>query len=180
MRAASKEKWLESHGIEHWTEFYTEYGVALQKKFFGHYLKDEDTGWKDQPRVLLKIRHPGEKFVERAEDEWPIARTNWTKLYLQAEGHLLGEAAPAEAGSASYAGLSDGVTFVSPPLKCETENHGPPGVEALGVLKDRGRRPVPGAQGFRAGFQGSHLPGRARPPHTGGPGLAPGLAPQAR
>ena len=125
MRAASKEKWLESHGIEHWTEFYTDYGVALQKKFFGHYLKGEDTGWKDQPRVLLKVRHPGEKFVERAEDEWPLARTNWTKLYLQAEGHLLGAAAPEEAGSATYAGLSDGVTFVSPPLKRETEITGP-------------------------------------------------------
>ena len=125
MRAASKEKWLESHGIEHWTEFYTDYGVALQKKFFGHFLKGEDTGWKDQPRVLLKIRHPGEKFVERAENEWPIARTNWTRLYLQTEGHLLGEAAPEEAGSATYAGLSDGVTFVSPPLKRETEITGP-------------------------------------------------------
>ena len=125
MRAASKEKWLESHGIEHWTEFYTDYGVALQKKFFGHFLKGEDTGWKDQPRVLLQIRHPGEKFVERAENEWPIARTNWTKLYLHAEGHLLGEAAPEQADSAAYAGLSDGVTFVSPPLKRETEITGP-------------------------------------------------------
>ena len=125
MRAASKEKWLESHGIEHWTEFYTDYGVALQKKFFGHFLKGEDTGWKDQPRVQLKIRHPGEKFVERAENEWPIARTNWTKLYLHAEGHLLGEAAPEQADSATYAGLSDGVTFVSPPLKRETEITGP-------------------------------------------------------
>ena len=125
MRAASKEKWLESHGIEHWTEFYTDYGVALQKKFFGHFLKGEDTGWKDQPRVLLQIRHPGEKFMERAENEWPIARTNWTKLFLQAEGHLLGEAAPEQADSATYAGLSDGVTFVSPPLKRETEITGP-------------------------------------------------------
>ena len=125
MCAASKEKWLESHGIEHWTEFYTDYGVALQKKFFGHFLKGEDTGWKDQPRVLLQVRHPGEKFVPRAENEWPLARTNWTKLYLHTEGHLLGAAAPDEAGTATYAGLSDGVTFVSPPLKRETEITGP-------------------------------------------------------
>ncbi len=125
MRAASKEKWLESHGIEHWTEFYTGYGVALQKKFFGHFLKGEDTGWKDQPRVLLQVRHPGEKFVERAENEWPLKRTNWTKLYLHTEGHLLGETEPPEAGSATYKGLSDGVTFVSSPLKRETEITGP-------------------------------------------------------
>ncbi len=34
-RAASPQKWLEAHGIEHWTEFYTDYGVQLQKRFFG-------------------------------------------------------------------------------------------------------------------------------------------------
>jgi len=27
-----QEKWLEAHGIEHWTHFYTDYGVALQKR----------------------------------------------------------------------------------------------------------------------------------------------------
>ena len=29
--AASRHKWLEVHGLEHWTEFYTDYGVRLQK-----------------------------------------------------------------------------------------------------------------------------------------------------
>ena len=33
--AASKQKWLEMHGGEHWTAFYTDYGVSLQKRFFG-------------------------------------------------------------------------------------------------------------------------------------------------
>ena len=41
VRAASKDKWLEAHGIEHWTHFYTDYGVTLQKRFFAHYLKGE-------------------------------------------------------------------------------------------------------------------------------------------
>ena len=59
MRAASKEKWLEAHGIEHWTHFYTDYGRELQRKFFDWFLKGEDTGWGKQPRVLLQVRHPG-------------------------------------------------------------------------------------------------------------------------
>ncbi|MEE9276089.1 MAG: CocE/NonD family hydrolase [bacterium] len=125
MLAASEEKWLEMHGREHWVEFYTDYGVALQKKFFGHFLKGEDTGWKDQPRVQLLVRHPGEKFVERAEDEWPIARTEWTKLYLDPAGHTLTAAPPATAGSVTYAGLGDGVTFLTPPLEEEMEITGP-------------------------------------------------------
>ena len=65
VRAASQQKWLEVHGIEHWTHFYTDYGVALQKRFFDHFLKGEDTGWTKQPQVLLQVRHPGERFVER-------------------------------------------------------------------------------------------------------------------
>ncbi|MFZ0195909.1 MAG: esterase, partial [Pseudolabrys sp.] len=64
------------------TNFYTNYGVALQKKFFGHFLKGEDTGWDRQPKVLLQVRHPGEKFVERHENEWPLARTQWTKFFV--------------------------------------------------------------------------------------------------
>ena len=58
MRAASKHKWLEVHGIEHWTHFYTDYGVKLQKRFFDHFLKGEDNGWDEQPRVQLQVRHP--------------------------------------------------------------------------------------------------------------------------
>ena len=37
--------------------------------------KGKDNGWDKQPRVLLQVRHPGEKFVERAENEWPLTRT---------------------------------------------------------------------------------------------------------
>ena len=58
LRAGSKEKWLEVHGDTHFTHFYSRYGEALQKRFFGHFLKGEDTGWDRQPRVSLNIRHP--------------------------------------------------------------------------------------------------------------------------
>ena len=53
VRAASKQKWLEAHGIEHWTHFYTDYGRLLQKRFFDHFLKGVDNGWQNQPRVQL-------------------------------------------------------------------------------------------------------------------------------
>src|SRR5919202_1145113 len=90
VRAASRDKWLEVHGIEHWTHFYTDYGRTLQLRFFDHFLKGEDNGWDRQPRVLLQGRHPGEKFVERAENEWPLKRTEWTKFYLDPLTRSLG------------------------------------------------------------------------------------------
>src|SRR3970040_1397998 len=74
-RAASKQKWLEVHGGSHWAPFYTDYGVKLQKKFFDYFLKGIQNGWEKQPRVSLQVRHPGEGFVQRHEDEWPLART---------------------------------------------------------------------------------------------------------
>ena len=123
VRSKSGSKWLEVHGIEHWTEFYTDYGVALQKKFFGHFLKGEDTGWAEQPRVQLQIRSPGEKFVERHEEDWPIPRTEWKKLYLD-PGNCALAREPAT-GSVTYAGLGDGVTFLAPPAGEEVEITGP-------------------------------------------------------
>jgi uncharacterized protein len=125
VRAASKQKWLEMHGDRHWTLFYTDYGNALQKRFFGHFLKGEDTGWLEQPKVQLQVRHPGEKFVERHENEWPLARTNWTKFYLDfAKGEL--SSTPSEQTAAlDYEALGEGLTFTTPPLEQEMEITGP-------------------------------------------------------
>ena len=125
VRAAAQEKWLEIHGLEHWTHFYTDYGVRLQKKFFGHFLKGEDTGWKDQPKVFLQVRHPGGRYVERGESEWPLARTRWTKLYLNLRGLSLDLDPVSSEGIVSYRGLGDGVTFLTPPLEAEAEITGP-------------------------------------------------------
>jgi len=124
-KSATEQKWLEVHGIEHWTEFYTDHGVKLQKKFFGHFLKGEETGWSEQPRVQLLVRHPGEKFVERHEEDWPIPRTQWTKFYLHPDSHRLDWEPQSESDKITYAGLGDGLTFVSPPLAKETEITGP-------------------------------------------------------
>jgi predicted acyl esterase len=123
--AASREKWLEVHGGSHWAPFYTDYGVRLQKRFFDHYLKGENNGWDRQPRVQLNVRHPGEKFVLRYENEWPLARTRWTRFYLDAAARALSPQPPASAASVTYEGLGEGVTFRSAPLEAETEITGP-------------------------------------------------------
>jgi len=124
MRAASPEKWLEVHGLEHWTEFYTDYGLGLQKRFFDHYLKGADNGWERQPRVLLQIRHV-DRFVPRAEEAWPIPRTRWTRFYLDAAAGTLAPQPAARAGAVEFDALGDGVTLSTPPLAEDTEVTGP-------------------------------------------------------
>ncbi|HZM47570.1 MAG TPA: CocE/NonD family hydrolase [Burkholderiales bacterium] len=124
VRAAARDKWLEAHGIEHWTHFYTDYGRLLQKRFFDYYLKGEKNGWDRQPKVQLQVRHV-DRFVERHENEWPIARTQWTKLYLDAAAQSLERAEPRRSGQVTFDALGDGATFVSAPLTEETEITGP-------------------------------------------------------
>jgi uncharacterized protein len=127
MRAASRQKWLEAHGIEHWTHFYTDYGRKLQLRFFDHFLHGKQNGWDRQPRVLLQVRHI-DRFVERAEAEWPLQRTKWTKLYLNGTTGMLDEKS-GRSSAISFAAMGDGVTFMSAPFAQETEITGPSAVK---------------------------------------------------
>lgn len=124
VRAVSENKWLEAHGLEHWTEFYTDYGVQLQKRFFNHFLKGDDNGWQDHPRVQLLVRHV-DHFEERLESEWPIARTEWTRFYLEANGNRLAPEPPSKDVRLNFDALGNGVTFLSDPLSASTEITGP-------------------------------------------------------
>ena len=128
VRAASENKWLEVHGIEHWTEFYTDYGVSLQKRFFDHFLKGEDNGWGEQPKVQLQVRHP-DRFEQRFEQDWPIPRTQWSEFYLDASNMSLTATPPSDAQDISYDATGDGVTFLSEPLSEVTEIIGPSAVK---------------------------------------------------
>ncbi|MET8248645.1 hypothetical protein ABZV31_32175 [Streptomyces sp. NPDC005202] len=110
-RVASDQRWLEVHGLGHITEFYTDYGVALQKRPFGRFLKGQDTGWDQQPRVRVQlnirhteypshrisvtpnIRHTDDSFELRPEQDWPLARTR-SKFHLHPHSGALAEEPP--------------------------------------------------------------------------------------
>ncbi|AYY15281.1 CocE/NonD family hydrolase [Actinobacteria bacterium YIM 96077] len=124
IRAASTQKWLEVHGLEHWTEFYTDYGVNLQREFFDHFLKGVDNGWDRRPPVLLQVRTV-DGFVERAESGWPLPRTAWTDLHLDVEDLALRTERPPRPASKSYDMLGPGLTLTTPPLSEPMEITGP-------------------------------------------------------
>jgi hypothetical protein len=154
LRAASTRKKLRIHAGTHYHPFYSEEGRGDQLRFFDHWLKGEDTGIMDEPPVKLLIRRGGHgNYRWRDENEWPIARTHWTRLYLaprarkgETEGDLVYEA-PRRRGSVSYsasgmtkAGVASaswtstalagslprmGASFETAPLKEDTEVTGP-------------------------------------------------------
>ena len=124
VRSASSRKWLEIHGLEHWTHFYTDYGVDLQKRFFAHYLKGEDNRWDREPPVRLQIRHL-DHFEERLSPAWPLPETQWTNLFLDAGTSSLTRARPTSEAEVTYAATGSGITFLLDPFETETEVTGP-------------------------------------------------------
>ena len=124
-RAASRRKWLEVHGGAHWESFYLPHSVELQRRFFDQFLKGEDTGWDRQAAVMLNVRHADGTFERRDENEWPLRRTRWTELYLDADAHNADWSPTSTAAEHSFQALSEVVTFSSPPLATNTEITGP-------------------------------------------------------
>jgi predicted acyl esterase len=82
MRAASKHKKLRIHTGSHVHPFYREEARADQMRFFDHWLKGVDNGVMSEPPVKLAIRKGRDEIEWRHEREWPLARTQWTKLYF--------------------------------------------------------------------------------------------------
>jgi predicted acyl esterase len=125
LAAGSSQKWLEVHGDTHFSHFYTDYGAGLQKRFFGHFLKNEDTGWQDQPPVSLHARRVDGTFEQRAETEWPLARTEWTKFHLDVTDNTLSTEPGHAAKSVEFDALGEGLTFWTETLTDELELTGP-------------------------------------------------------
>jgi predicted acyl esterase len=123
--AGSSQKWLEVHMGDHIAPFYESDGHALLKQFYDHFLKGEDNGWEKRPPVLLEIRHADGSSTRREENEWPLARTQWKKLYLDAASGALLESAPGESARVSYQARGDAALFTTPPLPDEIELTGP-------------------------------------------------------
>ncbi|HSN40311.1 MAG TPA: CocE/NonD family hydrolase [Burkholderiales bacterium] len=114
VNAASRHKKLRIHTGTHFHPFHAEEGRMDQLRWFDYWLKGVDTGIMDEPPVKLEIRTGGsaERYPFRFENEWPIARTQWTRMYLRidrdasgdpgaVEGELTGMP-PAKESSLSY------------------------------------------------------------------------------
>jgi len=158
VNAASKHKKLRIHSGTHFHPFHSEEGRLDQLRFMDHWLKGIDTGLMDEPPVKLMIRTGGDRTTKsyrfRFENEWPIARTQWTRFYLKVtadgqnaqerEGELTAAQPPAAAkctyaaSPPSHAGVSSsapshaagsvdrtGISFVSAPFAEDTEVTGP-------------------------------------------------------
>ena len=122
-QARSKHKWLEVHGGRHEENFYLPSSVELQMRFFDFYLKDKNNSWDKEPPVELTIRYV-DHFETRKEYEWPLARTKWTKLYLNAKNSELAWN-KTRSGKVKFDALGEGLEFLTSPLDESLEITGP-------------------------------------------------------
>ena len=90
-KAKSKHKWVYTHRTGKWVAYYSPEVLKMTKDFMDCFLKDDtSSGFLDTPSVRLEVRSSLEEIQEiRYENEWPIARTQYTKLYLSEQPQSL-------------------------------------------------------------------------------------------
>ena len=139
VHAGSKLKYLRFVVGRHDLPFYYHDEVEVQRSFMDAFLKDDDrVGWSTgkAPAVDLLLRKGDvghnnpvgeQQFLRRTETEWPIARTQYTPFFLNADGKLVNEE-PAEphTSKVTYKALGSlkepqSVQFSSLPVEQETE-----------------------------------------------------------
>lgn len=85
-RISSKDKWLRIHNTGEWDDYYNKEHTEDLRKFFDYFLKNEKNDWMNTPKVRMSVLNPGGKdIVDRAEEDYPLKRTEYKKLYLDAK-----------------------------------------------------------------------------------------------
>ena len=84
-RIPVRDKWLRVINTFEWPDYYEPAIMDDLRRFFDRYLKDIKNDWELTPRVRLSVLNPGGlDLLNRPENEWPLARTQYEKLYLDA------------------------------------------------------------------------------------------------
>lgn len=128
LKASSEFKWLEMHNGNFVYSYYGDEGLETQLRFFDYWLKGVDNGLLSTRRIKLAIRNgPGRAFFWRFEDEWPLARTQWTPYFLNATSMTMTDSAnyahaPASISYTNEKGIAE---FTTAPFSKDTEITGP-------------------------------------------------------
>ena len=90
-KATSKHKWVYTHRTGKWVAYYSPEVQKMTRDFMDCFLKgDTSSGFLDTPPVRLEVRSSRDEIHEvRYENEWPIARTQYTKIYLSKQPQSL-------------------------------------------------------------------------------------------
>lgn len=100
----SSKKWLRFHREFEWPDAYCNENLEDLRKFYDRYLKNIHNGWELTPRVRLEVMdaYDCDYQTNRGEQSFPLARTQYQKLYLNAADGRCHTEPAAAAAKASY------------------------------------------------------------------------------
>jgi len=80
-------KWLRAHREQEWPDLYNPENIEDLKRYFDRYLKNINNGWEMTPRYRIEVMDAFDCDYQtnRAEKEFPLARTQYKKLFVNAE-----------------------------------------------------------------------------------------------
>ena len=109
----SRQKWMRAHREFEWPDTYNYYNIQELKGFFDRFLKEINNGFEFVPKVRLEVMdaYDYDFRTNRPEKEWPLARTEYRKLYLDASNASMSPEAPAAETSVSFDAKNDILTF---------------------------------------------------------------------
>ena len=109
----SRKKWMRCHQVFEWPDTYNPKWLQDLKLFFDRYLKDIYNGWELTPKIRMEVMDAFEYPYQtgRPEEQFPLARTQYKKLYLNAATGKLGDAPVKNEAEVSYDGATGLTTF---------------------------------------------------------------------
>lgn len=83
----SPKKWFRMHRDMEWPDTYNPENMLDLLRFWDRYMKDERNGWEFTPKVRVDVMdaYDYDYYRNKPEDNFPIPRTVYKKLYLNAE-----------------------------------------------------------------------------------------------
>jgi hypothetical protein len=113
MNIASPLKWLRVHREFEWPDGYTWRNIEDLNRFFDRFLKGIHNGWESTPPVRLDVMdaYDADYQVNRAERGFPLARTEYRKLYLDAARAALEAEPVATVSQARYDAVEGRTAF---------------------------------------------------------------------
>ena len=118
----SPKKWLRIHRDFEWPDTYAWWNQEDLKRFFDRYLKGIRNGWELTPRIRIEVTdaYDYDFQVNRPEKEFPLGRTEYKRLYLDAARGALSVEPLAAQSRASY-DANEGLTTFDITFEEDTE-----------------------------------------------------------
>lgn len=103
-KCKSRRKWMRMHRDFEWPDTYMPENLEDLKRFYDRYLKDIHNGWEMTPKVRVDIMdaYDCDYQVRRAEDSFPLKRTEYKRYYLDASKMTMQEESTAVESKVSY------------------------------------------------------------------------------